>query len=53
MANVLVSINDLVKTCQLLNEVRVIAAGCTYATLKLSDKKIKELAKSDIQWWFD
>lgn len=53
MNNIRISINDLVKACKVLGEVRVMAAGSLYATLFLDEYDCTRLSLYDIPWTFD
>ena len=53
MRNIRIAIEDLVRACRALGEVRVIAAGSMYATLELDDIGCAQLSKRNIHWNFD
>jgi len=53
MRNVRIVITDLVAACRALGEVRVVAAGSLYATLRLDEIDCARLTKAQIVWTFD
>lgn len=53
MANVRININDLVRACRVLHDVRVVAAGSMYVTLELDAAGRETLSDYHIKWYFD
>jgi hypothetical protein len=53
MTNVRININDLVRACRALHDVRVVAAGSMYATLELDDVGRATLSRHNVNWNFD
>lgn len=53
MKNVRIDINDLIKACRRLGEVKVVAAGSMYATLECDLSMQSQLTMGGILWAFD
>lgn len=51
--NVRINIRDLIDVCLALGEVRVVAAGCMYATLETTEAMRALLTRSLVSWQFD
>jgi hypothetical protein len=51
--NIRIDIRDLVDACRALGEVRVVAAGCMYATLETDEAMRALLTRSLISWQID
>jgi hypothetical protein len=50
MRNVRIRIEDLIRACRDLGEVRVVAAGSMYATLETEEEQRNKLS---VSWVFD
>ncbi len=53
MKDVRIWIGDLVAACRELGEVRVVAAGAMYATLRCNKSMRKRLSCAGVNWVFD
>lgn len=51
--NIRINIGYLTRTCILLGEVHVLAAGEYYATLRVNAEDLTKLTKHGISWAFD